>query len=319
LPAYKFVSFDPVQNLDHWDFAEEAVPSGSREKKTLIDPENGGHFIFKYPNEKRDHQIWSELLASFIAGDLFGWDVQTTSIAVLNGRIGNLLGYVYEPGTKTAAQEVFIEGWSLCAQVDPDYDLKRGTRHTLPLLMRVCDEILVSTYGMDRNVFMDFWAKALALDALISNTDRHAENWAVVQNSSTIKMAALYDNGSSLGCGLDTVGLGRAFDGNGKLKDSHLDRQRSRGRHHLRLDAPSKDGGLFEDVCEKFLAGYPEGRRWFEVAEGVDIEAVCDLMASISRTSDLAEPYFLSERRQQHICAMLQIGAERIRNVLSKR
>lgn len=318
MPDCQFVFFDPIQNLDNWDFAEEAVPSGSREKKTLIEPHTGSHFIFKYPNEKREHQVWSELLASFIAGELLGWDVQTTGIATLNGRIGNLLGYIFEPGTKTAAQEVFTEGWSLCAQVDPEYDLKRGTRHTLPLLMRVCDEVLVPIYGMERNVFLDFWAKALALDTLISNTDRHAENWAVVQSSSAVKMAALYHNGSSLGCGLDTVGLDRAFDESENLKESHINRQRSRGRHHLRFDAPSKDGGLFEDLCIKFLEIYPQGRHWFEGAEALDINAVCDLVDSLSKVTDLAEPYFLSERRQQHICATLQISVERIRNVLCK-
>lgn len=98
-----------VIDVGNWDQAEE-VPTGSREKVTLIDPQSGAHHIFKYPKVRREHQLWSELLASFIAGDLLSWDVQHTSIATRGGRLGNLLGYVFEPGSKTVAQETFTEG-----------------------------------------------------------------------------------------------------------------------------------------------------------------------------------------------------------------
>ena len=77
-------------------------------------------------------------------------------------------------------QETFTEGWTFCKQVDPEFDFDKGTRHTIPLLVRVCNEVLAPKYGLDRGEFLDFWAKAVALDSLISNTDRHAENWAII-------------------------------------------------------------------------------------------------------------------------------------------
>lgn len=186
------------------------------------------------------------------------------------------------------------------------------------MLLQVCDDVLVPQKNVKRKEFLDFWARALALDTLISNTDRHAENWAIVEGKNGPRMAALYDNGSSLGCGIDQVGLNRAFDSNGELKADHLEKQRRNGCHHLRLDLPAKRGGLFEDVCLGFLQHYPDGRHWFEATEGVDIDAVCHLMDSISQRIPLTEPHFLSEMRRQHIYAMLQIGVERIRNVLCK-
>lgn len=64
----------------------------------------------------------------------------------------------------------------------------------------------------------------------------------------------------------------------GELKDSHLKKLRQNGCHHLRLDKPERRGGNFEEVCIAFLQRYPEGRRWFEAAEVVDIDAVCHLM-----------------------------------------
>lgn len=196
--------------------------------------------------------------------------------------------------------------------------MDKGTRHTLPLLVKIRDELIGSDpYRMDPDDFFDFWARTLAFDTLISNTDRHAENWAIVRGPDGASMAALYDNGSSLGCGLDQVGLRRAFDESGRLKEHHLGKQRARGRHHLRVGDPAKQGGFFEDVCARFLEIHPVGRHRFEAAEAVDLGAVHELMDMIGATTDVEEPYCLSEERRLHIHAMLVLGVERIRNVLS--
>jgi len=305
-----------VVDISDWVLSEETL-TGSREKVTLVEPDTNHYYIHKFPKQSREHQLWSELLASYIAGDLLGWEVQHTSIALRKEEPGNLLRYVYAPEKDPDTLEVFTEGWRFCTQVDSDFDVDKGTRHTLPLIIQVCDEVLVPKKGLNRNDFMDFWARGLALDTLISNTDRHAENWAVIEGpDGTLRMAAFYDNGSSLGCGIDQVGLDRAFDASGELKDSHIEKQRRNGRHHLRLDEPGKRGGDFEEVCVAFLSHYPEGRRWFEDAGKVDIDAVRRLMASIPEQISLPEPHRLSDRRSRHIYAMLQIGMERIKNVL---
>ena len=206
LNRYNFISWTPIVTVNDWDQAEER-PTGSREKVTLIEPKTSRHYIFKLPKPEREHQIWSELLASYIAGDLLEWEVQCTSVAWRGDQLGNLLAYVYEPGGEDSAQETFIEGWTFCKQVDPEFDVRKGTRHTLQLLVRVCDEVLVGQHGLARKEVMEFWAKAFAFDTLISNTDRHAENWAIIKGQSGARMSPLYDHGSSLGCVLERVGL----------------------------------------------------------------------------------------------------------------
>ena len=312
---YDFISWTPIVDLDKWPQTEE-YPTGSREKVTLIDPGTGRHYIFKLPKERREHQIWSELLASFIAGDLLGWEVQRASIAQRKGRLGNLLEFVYEPREMNAVQETFTEGEKLCKQVDPEFDVEKGTRHTLPLLERVCDDVLVCEFGMARKDIMEFWARTLAFDSLISNTDRHAENWAIITGQSGSRMAPLYDNGSSLGCGFDEVGLNRAFDKNGEVKPAHINKMRKKGRHHVRIQSACSRGSKFEELCTAFLARFPEGRQWFEEAGEVEIDAVSDVMASIRKETSLSDPHQLSKRRQAHIYAMLQMGTERLKNTL---
>lgn len=311
---FQFISFASASEVDHWARAEE-TPTGTREKFTLIEPGTANHYIFKYPKEHREHQIWSELLASFIAGDLLNWEVQHTGIAVLDGRPGNLLRYIYSPKKSGIGQEIFLEGYWLCKEIDQEFDRIKGTRHTLPLLMCVCDK-LASELGIEKDCFLDFWARAFALDCLISNTDRHAENWAVILDRDAARMAPLYDNGSSLGCNIDQVGLDRVFDDHGNVLDSHLEKQLKKGRHHVRAAKQCKHGSYFEEVCGEFLERYPKGKFRFEEAEKANIDAVDELMDSISRQSALEHPYCLSKNRQKHIYAMLQIGKERIRNIL---
>lgn len=308
------ISTCPEPNLDHWERAEES-PTGTREKFTLIEPGTVNHYIFKYPKERREHQIWSEMLASFIAGDLLNWDVQHTGVAVLNGRPGNLLRYIYNPKKKGIDQDIFLEGYWLCKEIDDEFDRIKGTRHTLPLLLSVCDK-LVEEFGIEKDCFLDFWARAFALDCLISNTDRHAENWAVILSQGTSRMAPLYDNGSSLGCNIDQVGLDKVFDNRGNVLASHLDKQLRNGRHHVRAVLQGKRGSYFEEVCGEFLKRYPKGILRFEEAQRANIDAVDELMDSIRSQSALEPPYCLSTKRQKHIHAMLQIGKERIKNIL---
>ena len=186
---YTSISLKVEWDLDSWGVAEER-PTGSRPKVTLIRNADGQFFIFKRPKDRREHQIWSELLGSYVAGDLLGWDVQHVGIGVHRENPGNLLRYIYSP----RQHEEFIEGSNVCKQVDPKFDVEKGYRHTLPLIFRTYNQVIAPRHGVSRDAFLMFWSRALALDTLISNGDRHAENWALVQSLNDVRMAALYDH-----------------------------------------------------------------------------------------------------------------------------
>lgn len=309
-----YASYSPVLDVDGWYITEEAPP-GSREKGTLIDPSNGDHYIIKYPKDRREDQLWSELLASYIAGDLLGWEIQRVGLARRMGRLGNLLTYIYRHRSKRFSQELLIEGTNLCSRVDRNFDAKAGNRHTLPLLLRVCDELLVPKYNLVREEFLQFWARALALDTLISNSDRHAGNWAIVIGQDGARMAPLFDHASSLGCEREQVGLEKIFKDN-ETFGQHLVKFRSEGCHHLRVEFPCKDGSKFEDVCCAFLQIYPRAKQYFESASEINIEKICCLMDSIKVDSGIEEPYVLSCKRIKYIQAILNIGVGRLRSVL---
>lgn len=311
---YSYVSLDLQQDLDVWGVAEER-PTGSRPKVTLIRNGDGQFFIFKQPKRHREHQIWSELLSSYIAGDLLRWEVQHAGIGIYRGKPGNLLRYIYDP----RIGEQFIEGWSLCIQIDPAFDVVKGTRHTFPLLLRTWDEVIRPAYGMARLDFLTFWTQALALDTLISNRDRHAENWAIVTSGATARMAALYDQGSSMGCEIDTVGLARWYDRSGSLIPHRLERYRDAGRHHVRLDAPVGDGARFIVLCRRLLEVHPAGRTAFEQVAAIDLDRVRSVIEDIIDRAPLPPPHALTDRRAEHMLAVLRLGLERIRSILHQR
>ena len=332
--GYKHINYDPVVDVSHWE-KWGSWNTGVRAKHVLISPETGLFHLFKCPKEHREHQVWSELIASFVAGDLLGWDVQTVRIAKYNdrhgsARYGNLIDYFYEVNPihqssddSTAVDnerksESFLEGLSLCQSVDLEYDQKKGYRHTLKLLQLVAAILNQSESGITRNDFMEFWAQAIAFDSLISNTDRHAENWGIIVSNGRARMAPLYDNGSSLGCGIDNVGLTKAFDDHGKVKQSHIGRQLVNGRHHVRLGAPGKQGAKFQDLGKKILKIFPSGEKWFRQAAEVDVAQVRELLDDIRQVSNTPEPFALSERRCEQICAMLEMGKERLRRIIDE-
>ena len=311
---FTHISLDVEHDLDNWEVAYER-PTGSRAKLTLIRNNDNQRFIFKLPKEHREHQIWSELLGSFIAGDLLGWNVQQVALGVRNGKPGNLLRYIYRP----EAQERFIEGWQLCKEVCPEFDVDKGQHHTFPLLLQTHADVIAPRYGIERSDFMEFWSRAFALDTLISNTDRHAENWAVIASSESAdapRMAALYDHGSSMGCGLDPVGLARYFGEDGHLIPDRLNRFRKFGRHHVRLEEPMKKGAHFEPLCHKLLELFPKGRAAFEEVADIDLETVRRLVHEIVSRVELPKPYALTDRRAEHIYAILEIGMKRIEDIL---
>ena len=310
---FTHISLEIQRDLDTWEVAEER-PTGSREKFTLIRPGESSYFVFKHPKYRREHQIWSELLASYIAGDLLGWDVQHVSLGIRKGRPGNLLRYIYR--AESEYREQFIEGWQLCKEIDPQFDVDEGRRHTFPILLRVYDQVISQRYSISRTDFMEFWSRAFALDTLISNTDRHAENWAITVSRSGSRMASFYDNGSSMGCEYENKGLRRCFGRDGQIKPAWISHFRDHGKHHVRLDQPAKDGATFETLCNKLLDTYPEGRAAFERAADIDLEVVRALTHNIIQGVNLPGNYALTEKRAAHIHAVLQIGVQRLQNIL---
>lgn len=314
--GYNNIDISSVLQIEHWPSLDEPL-AGSRVKTTVVDPETENFYIFKHPKEGREAQIWAELVASYISGDLLGWPVQHAQVAMRGAQVGNLLGYIYDLKTDS-----FYAGEQLCKHVDPDYDPKQGKRHTWDLIRKIHDNFLA--YDEDRNLVLEisemynvFWMRMIAFDTLISNTDRHAENWALLGKRSThVVMSPLYDNATSLGCEFDETSLERKwFNQKGEIIDLKVQSYASSGCHHLRNGT---ERFKFEELAMLVLNEYPDMRSEYEAIANLNLVHVERLLKDIMSIRDIPEVAQMTPRRSMQIMALLHEGQSRVKRCLKE-
>jgi len=312
---YNYIDISSVIQIKDWSSLDEPL-AGSRVKTTVAEPGTKNLYIFKHPKEGREAQIWSELIASYISGDLLGWPVQKAQIAMRDKQVGNLLSYIYNPET-----DRFVIGEQPCKHVDPKFDPEQGTRHTWELIRKVHDEymknredgtLLVHT----SKAFNLFWVRMIAFDTLISNTDRHAENWAFRLDDGPDIMSPLYDNGSSMGCENSELSLKRKwFDPKDQIIISKVRSYASKGCHHLR------NGGnrfKFEELAKQVLKEFPDMRSEYEAIAELNLSPIEELLKDIISIDGLPEAAQMSSRRSIQIMTLLQEGQSRVKRCLKE-
>jgi hypothetical protein len=183
---------------------------GSKQKFWFCDAQSGHWYLFKYSREQTGEH-WSEKIACEIAGIL-----GLPHARVELGRHRDAWGVVIEDLQKDRDQMSLLHGNELLFELDPEYPVKGGYRvseHTVErvelalerhrvMLPEVSPPQPALPSGVDDafGLFVGY----LLLDAIIGNTDRHHENWAVAVSKSasgsrTLQLAATYDHASSLG------------------------------------------------------------------------------------------------------------------------
>lgn len=194
---------------------------GTRAKKILQDL-NGHEFYFKC-SEKKDakdgkpekhykYEFWNEIIAYQLGRNL-GLDVLRYDAAIFDGEIGCI-----SPKMTVTGDEQLIEIGRFMTALNPEFlpeNNEKRKEYTFQLLTETFDYFKLNEY-------LPFIFKTLLFDAIISNTDRHQENWAFIGktimhsdqqlqikselyskihtliNTKVFKTAPIYDSGSSL-------------------------------------------------------------------------------------------------------------------------
>lgn len=153
----------------------------------------------------------------------------------------------------------------------------------------------------------DVFAGYLVLDALIANSDRHEQNWAVLtpQLLGPIeRLAPSYDHASSLGYNLtDQKRESLLAD-----RASGLDRWSERGRAR-RYEHRGTPLTLVEHAAEAVALCSPDGRLWWtQVLERGDLGGPHEV---------LAEPILgMSEHASRFASELLELNLRRLRDVI---
>lgn len=140
---------------------------------------------------------WAERIATGVA-DCLGVPAARTELA--HQRIGEeeRLGVISK--SVLAKNEELVLGNQLLAHPVTRHD---RSGYTISAIRKALEDVETPASVGGEVSAWDVFSGYLALDALIGNTDRHEENWAVIDSGTSRRISPTFDHASSLGFLLD--------------------------------------------------------------------------------------------------------------------
>ncbi|WP_006247144.1 hypothetical protein [Mycolicibacterium tusciae] len=293
-------SFEVVDLAD-WTRGE-SEPGGDEAKRWFIAPDSSrhaGHWLFKprriktlklskerqrlgdEPDVLIRGEDWAEKI-SYELATLLAIPAAETELATViqlrtHDRVYGSMSRDMRPRTWA-----WTPGAALLAELDDEFDAKSCRGHTIDAV-RVALEGLpgpVATNYAEWSAF-DVFAGYLLLDAWIANTDRHAHNWGVLQNSRTgdLCLGPSFDHGSALASGDgDNVRAQRVDQGTVDQWCEHGRTKRFNGGEAISLVDVA---ALALSVC-----GAAARKHWVAQITDVDLDVCFDVVAAVPNLSD---------------------------------
>lgn len=103
--------------------------------------------------------------------------------------------------------------------------------------------------------FKSEFFRIVIFDFIIGNTDRHQNNWAVLQCNDNIRICPIYDNGSSLCCYIKEENID-TYLGNDKVRFNSIVNSKSKSR--IRVDKNLKKESTHLEMIRYIKENYNE-------------------------------------------------------------
>jgi hypothetical protein len=173
-----------LYDISNWNEQSWWNTGGTRDKKIYLNPEDNELYYFKQSFKKgqRDykHEFWSEIIASEI-GIMLGFNVLEYNIAIR----GKITGCISKSMINQTSEEL-IEGGKYLQAFDNTFNpenVKLRNQYNFELIVNAL------TSFQKENHLKDL-VETIIFDALIGNSDRHQENWAIINVHSVLSEVA---------------------------------------------------------------------------------------------------------------------------------
>ena len=155
-------------DISSWDKRDDLHTQGTREKFVVHNSE-GRSYYFKSSSISPNYpfEFWSEIVASQL-GEMLYLPVLRYDIAIFNGKIGCL------SESMNSEQNTLTSGYNYIKQFYPDFQQDYKKNHTIERIFGTLRKMHLDDYSINVIAMVLF-------DCIIGNTDRHSENWALLQ------------------------------------------------------------------------------------------------------------------------------------------
>lgn len=310
-----------IVDVANWPADEEfpVYPEGAREKRALFCPSAdqckllipSHRYLLKFSVRWAPEQFWCEILAHRIGIQM---DVEVPPALVAldsnTGRCGALIEFfIGRPG---ARGEAYVPGGDSMQTLIRDYDRARGHQHNFEAVSRWCralaQGLILSTD------WVTYWAKVLAFDSLIGNTDRHHNNWGTIfirrpESRIEARLSPAFDNGTSLGYELTDERM-RSW-----MKDqAAIARYVAKGQHHMKWQLADKTRRSHADLLSLFCAKH-DSRKEMVLAS----LALADsrIEECVSELTKFEVPTPFSPQRAEFLIRLLKFRRDNLISMLS--
>ena len=206
-------SGQPYAEVDVTDWpVESREPLGTKPKRWLIDPQ-GDRWLIKYTTYNQRHDgtrhrkgdDWSERVANGVAERL-GVPAARTELAVERTSETSAFGVISKSvvaapsGGEVQSREELVHGNQLLPISVVGHE---RVGYSVAAIREALDGVGPPCDMDDALTAWDVFVGYLVLDAVVGNTDRHEENWAVIDGAEGRRLAPTFDHASCLGFQLD--------------------------------------------------------------------------------------------------------------------
>lgn len=211
--------------------------SGRSEKIWLTNPQTGQIGLFKYKKDVGTKDYVSEKLAADL-GMLLNLPCAKIDIGKYKENDGSMSYLINEEN------EDLIEGIWLINQIYPNYSAEEMYDSSLCEYYSInMLEKSIEKYGLIKELL-----QTLIFDYLIGNSDRHQNNWAILnKGEGYYEFSPLYDNSSSLCCYILEQDVNKYLTNDLNRFNSLV---RTKSKSIVRIDGKSKKRPTHEEVLK---------------------------------------------------------------------